>query len=131
MPKRQNISSRRDSHIKNNLYDVSRKALLSPNLDKQTYRDINELILQTERAIGQVDMAIATYGYSFTPEIHTWALDAREHLSQTITGQIPILSIRLAAVSKSAGDKLCESDMEGVKTLISRLLKVGKQAQTL
>jgi hypothetical protein len=116
-----------DSSSKNNLFGVSKKALAAPRLNKQTYRDVNELVIQTERAIGQVDMAIATYGYSFTPETHTWALAVRESLSQTITGQIPILSIRLAAVSKSADDKLRRSDKEGLEALIKRLLRVGKQ----
>jgi hypothetical protein len=120
-----------DPKNKAKLFRVSREALKTPELAKQSYRDINELILQTERAIGQVDMAISTYGYSFTPETHTWALDIRERLSQAITGEIPILSIRLAAVSKNADDSLKKTDREGVESLISRLLAVAKKSQTL
>lgn len=117
--------SQEDPRLKNNLFTVSRKALASPELSKQTYRDINELISQTESAIREIDLTIATYGYSFTPEVHKWALDVRESLSQSITGQMPLLAIRLCAVSKVVDNKIKKSDRAGVEELIKKLVKVG------
>jgi hypothetical protein len=120
--------SQEDPALKNKLFETASEALKSPELRKQSYRDINDLILQTERSVEQIDRAIAVYGYSFTPEVHQWALRLREQLSQTITGQIPILSIRLMAASNKGEGTLGKTEIEGVKKMLSKLLLVGEKA---
>jgi hypothetical protein len=117
-----------DTEVKSDVLKNVRTALEKPKFSKQKYSDINELILQTERAIGQIDMAIAIYGYSFTPEVHKWALQVREKLSQSLTNKIFILTMRLAASSKQADGKLKRSDSKGLEALTSDLLKVEKLA---
>jgi SHS2 domain-containing protein len=123
--------SQEDEKLKSNLFKLSKEVLKKPQINKQAYEDIYQLILQTERSIGQIDLALSTYGYSFTPEVHKWALDVREALSQTITGEIPILSIRLAATSKKSGNKLSHSDIIGVKEMLDKLVEVGKLAEKM
>jgi len=121
--------SQQDKSIKRDLLNLSTQALKKPQIKKQTYNDANQLILQTERCIRQVDLAIATYGYSFTPEVHKWALDVREGLSQAITGSIPVLSIRLAAASSEANKKLKPSLEDGVKGIVDELIAVGRKTK--
>jgi hypothetical protein len=111
------------------LFRIATSALEAPKLTKQSYADMNDLILQTERTIQQLDMAIATYGYSFTPETHQWGLKLREQLSQAITGKIPILGIRLKAASSHGDECIKQSDADGLTQLIPALLSVGKNAQ--
>jgi hypothetical protein len=120
--------SQEDPALKNNLYETASKALKNPQLAEQSYRDINDLVLQTERSVEQVDMAIAVYGYSFTPEVHQWALRLREQLSQTITGQIPILSVRLMAASSRGDSPIGKTEKDGVRQMLKNLLAVGEQA---
>jgi hypothetical protein len=123
--------SQDDPAIKEHLFELAQDALQEPKIDQLVYKEVNELILQTERAIRQIDLAVATYGYSFTPEVHHWALGVREQLSQSITGELPVLSIRLAAASKNADDKLNNHDRKGIEELIDRLIKVGKKAKDI
>lgn len=117
--------------VKRNLFRIAGAALDKPVVAKQTYRDVNELILQTERSIDQLDMAIAIYGYSFTPEVHKWALDIRENLSQTISGKLAILSIRLAAVSKDIDVPVRANDVVGIMKLIQEITAVARHANDL
>jgi hypothetical protein len=117
--------SQENPKIKDNLLEISKQALAKPRLDKQTYSDVNQLLIQTEQAIAQVDMAIAIYGNSFTPETHKWALDVREALSQCITGRISILSIRLCAASKDTQEILRATDRVGIAKLTGDLIRVG------
>jgi hypothetical protein len=113
------------------LFDNSREALNKPALNKLSYGEANELIVQTERTIQQLDTAISTYGYSMTPEVHKWALDVREKLSQAITGKETILSIRLGAASKQPGSKLSKDDQRGLEKILDELVKVGFEAKNV
>jgi hypothetical protein len=78
--------------------------------------------------VGQIDMAIAVYGYSFTPETHRWTLEVREVLSQCVTGRITILYIHLSSISRAIDEKLRPADHEGISRLIKELIAVGKIA---
>lgn len=113
----------------NNLYSLSRQALAKPQFKKQTYGEINQLIVQTERAIQQLDLSIETYGYSFTPEVHKWALDLREAISQAITGKIAVLSIRLEAASKNAEHKIDSLAAEGLSEIVDQLIATAKNSR--
>jgi hypothetical protein len=121
--------SQADKSVSNNLFQLSAQALRKPSLAEQTFADANQLLLQTERALQQLDLAISTYGYSFTPEVHKWALDVREMTSQAITGKIPVLSIRLAASSKIAGNKLDKLASSGLQEIVDELIKAGRKAK--
>jgi hypothetical protein len=120
-----------DPKVKSNLFDNSREALNKPALKKLSYGEANELIVQTERTIQQLDTAISAYGYSMTPEVHKWALDVREKLSQAITGKETILSIRLGAASKRPGSKLSKDDQRGLEKILDELVKVGFEAKNV
>jgi hypothetical protein len=95
---------------------------------KQTYGEVNQLIVQIERAIQQLDLSIETYGYSFTPEVHKWALDVREAISQAITGKAGVLNIRLAALAK-AGSRLDNQAIKGLEEIVDELLAAAKRAR--
>jgi len=123
--------SQTDKQLKGDLFNVSKEALRKPKLDKQSYNDVSQLLIQTEHAIRQIDLAIATYGYSFTPEIHKWALDVREGVSQAITGKLSILSIRLAAISKNSDKLLDESTSSGFKDTVNELIAAGQKAKNV
>jgi hypothetical protein len=112
-----------------NLYSLSRQALAKPRFKKQTYSEANQLIAQTERTIQQLDLSIETYGYSFTPEIHKWALDLREAVSRAITGKIAVLSIRLEAASKNADKKINDLAAEGLSEIVDQLLAAAKTSR--
>jgi hypothetical protein len=123
--------SQTDKQIQSNLFNLSSEALKKINLPKQTNSDINQLITQTERAIRQIDLAIATYGYSFTPEIHKWALDVREAISRAVTGKLTILDIRLAAASKRGDKPLDKLARDGFSETVQELIEAGRKAKNV
>jgi hypothetical protein len=87
--------------------------------------------LQTERTIDQLDLAIETYGYSFTPEVHKGTLDVREMVSQAITGKIQVLTIRLAAVSNLSGKTLNDETANGLNKVIDELIAAATKANNI
>jgi uncharacterized membrane protein YccC len=118
-----------DEKINKNLQKLALQALKKPDYKKQTYAEANELINQIQNSIYQVDIAIATYGYSFTPEAHKWSLDVREGLSQSITNESPIISIRLAARSQHADDKLGNREIKSLSRVVDELINCGQLAE--
>lgn len=120
-----------DASIRSTLFYKAREALDNPSLSKQTYRDADELITQTEKAIEQIDLVIAIYAHALTPETHKWALGVREALSQSITGKLSLLSIRLGAASSNGNKSLRDHDRAGLAHLITELIDVGVSADQL
>jgi hypothetical protein len=120
--------SQKEVTIRSTLFATSRQALSDIQLSKQTYGEMDELITQAERSLDRIDMALAIYGYSFTPETHEWALSVRESLSRCIVGKLPILSIHLSSISGSVNSKLRSTDREGISEIVSELVEVGIRA---
>jgi hypothetical protein len=118
-------------HSNGDLFLLSREALKKPAFGKQSYFEANELIVQTENTIRHIDLAIATYGYSFTPEVHKWALDVREAITNAITQKIEVLGIRLAAASKNAQKPLDKNAAAGFEQTVRKIIDVGKMAQNV
>jgi frataxin-like iron-binding protein CyaY len=117
--------------INHNLLSLSRHALKKAEINKQTVSDANQLILQTERAIQQIDLAVATYGYSFTPEIHKWALEVRETISQALTDKIAVFNIRLAAITNNRDKPLDKQARAGFLEVVNELLAAGLKAKNI
>jgi UDP-N-acetylglucosamine transferase subunit ALG13 len=121
--------SQSEKLIKSDLFNLAAEALKKIDLGKQTNSEVNQLILQTERSIRQIDLAISTYGYSFTPEIHKWALDVREAISHAITGKLAILDIRLAAASRRSDKPLDKLARDSFGETVEELIDAGRQAK--
>jgi hypothetical protein len=115
-----------EEKINKNLQKLALQALKKPEYKEQTYSEASELISQIQGSISQIDIAIATYGYSFTPEVHKWALEIRESLSQTITNESPIISIRLASRSKHSQDKLDDREVMSLTHIVEELINCGQ-----
>jgi hypothetical protein len=121
--------ARSDPKIHENLFQISENALREPEISRQNYEESEELIKRVDESVKNIDIALATYGYSFTPEVHKWALNIRESLSQTLTGNLSILSIQLAASEKIKHNKISPEDAETLKQITDALLKIGESTK--
>ncbi len=124
-------SAKSDVHFSHNLFERSRQALERSQLNKLTHNEALQLLKQTEDTIWQLDISMATYGYSFTPEIHKQILELREELAGTITGKFDILNIRLAAITKLGNKKLSKPEISTMQAIIDELMAVSKQAEKI
>jgi hypothetical protein len=116
--------------IRENLLATSSKALSSPSYDKQTSGEARQLIEQVEDTVEQIDLTISTYGYSFTPELHKWALDLREKLSQTVVGKPPVLDLRFTPGNKEA-KKLTKAESKALSEIVKEVLLCAKKAKNV
>jgi hypothetical protein len=110
--------------ISADLYKHSLEALKKPQLEKLTYKEALALIKQTEETVQQIDISLATYGYSFLPEIHKEILILREKLDNAVEANPHLIGIRLSAVSSRANNKLLKVEVSAMQKLINELIAV-------
>jgi predicted unusual protein kinase regulating ubiquinone biosynthesis (AarF/ABC1/UbiB family) len=110
---------------------LSIELLKQPKIDKLSYLEAEQLLAQIEITVRRIDSSIATYGYSFTPEIHKASLALREKLEQTATGKRALLSIGLTAASSKASSKLSLAEQDSLLEITNELIRIAKQADKL
>jgi hypothetical protein len=76
-------SAKSEINDSKNIFKISREALKDPQLNKLGQKDAAQLLRQIEKTVRQIDLSVATYGYSFTPEIHQKVLKLRENLDMS------------------------------------------------
>jgi tellurite resistance protein len=107
------------------------ESLKHPQLNNLTYKEAFKLIQQISETVRQIDVSVATYGYSFTPEVHKKVLQSRERLDNVTTSKLSVLDIRLNADSGKSGTKISKEDAFSIQEIIKELLAIGGQVEKI
>jgi heme/copper-type cytochrome/quinol oxidase subunit 2 len=107
------------------------KALKAVRLKSLVYKEAFEVVKQTEETVRRLDIIVATYGYSFMPEIHNQVLMLREKLNNALADNLHLIAIRFNASSPKAGTKLSKLEITTMQKLVDEIISIGELAHNL